>query len=84
VAAIAGLADVDAITLSVTQVHGVSISAVEAALAIFVAASANSLTKTGIAFIAGTRDFGLRYGAATAVALAVAAAVLFAEVGLAV
>ena len=57
VAAIAGLADVDAITLSITQVHGAAITAVEAAVAIFVAAVANSLTKTGIAFFAGTPRF---------------------------
>ena len=83
-AAVAGLADVDAITLSVTQVHAASITAVEAAAAIFVAALANSLTKTGIAFFAGTPGFGLRYGAVTLAAVLIAAAVLFAEVGLAV
>ncbi len=83
-AAFAGLADVDAITLSITQVHGASITTVEAAIAIFVAATANSLTKTGIAAYAGTPRFGLRYGAATLAALLAAAAVLFVEIGLSV
>ncbi len=81
-AAIAGLADVDAITLSITQVHGASITAVEAALAIFVAAVANSITKTAIAFTAGTRGFGLQYGGGTLAALLVAAVVLFAQAAL--
>ena len=79
VAAIAGLADVDAITLSVTQVQGASITGLEAAIAIFVAAVANSVTKTGIAFYAGTAAFGLRYGAITLAAVAAAAAILFGQ-----
>ncbi len=84
VAAIAGLADVDAITLSVTQMPGAAITGAEAAIAVFVAAVANSLTKTGIAFTAGTAGFGLRYGAVTLVAVLAAAALLFAEIALAV
>ncbi len=83
VAAFAGLADVDAITLSITQVKGASVTAVEAAVAIFVAAVANSVTKTAIAFYAGTAGFGLRYGAVTLAAVLAAAAVLFAQIGLA-
>ena len=81
-AAVAGLADVDAITLSVTQVQGASITAAEAAAAIFVAALANSVTKAGIAFFAGTRRFGLLYGAVTLAAVAAAAAMLFARIAL--
>jgi uncharacterized membrane protein (DUF4010 family) len=81
-AAFAGLADVDAITLSITQVKGASITGVEAAVAIFAAAVANSVTKTGIAIYAGTLAFGLRYGAVTLVAVLAAAAVLFAQVAL--
>lgn len=79
-AAIAGLADVDAITLSITQVQGAAITSAEAAIAIFAAALANSLTKTGIAVYAGTLAFGLRYGAVTLAALLAAAAVLFAQI----
>ena len=81
-AAFAGLADVDAITLSITQVKGASITGTEAAVAIFAAAVANSVTKTGIAIYAGTLAFGLRYGAVTLVAVLAAAAVLFAQVAL--
>ena len=81
-AAVAGLADVDAITLSVTQVQDASITAAEAAIAIFVAALANSVTKAGIAFFAGTPRFGLLYGAVTLAAVAAAAAVLFAQIAL--
>ncbi len=81
-AAVAGLADVDAITLSITQVHGAAITGAEAAIAIFVAALANSVTKTGIAFVAGTPRFGVSYGAVTLAAVVVAAAILVAEITL--
>ena len=81
-AAVAGLADVDAITLSITQVHGAAITPVEAAVAIFVAALANSVTKTGIAVTAGTPRFGLSYGLVTLAAVLAAAIVLFAQVAL--
>jgi uncharacterized membrane protein (DUF4010 family) len=79
VAAVAGLADVDAITLSVTQMQGASITGFEAAAAILVAAVANSVTKTGIAFYAGTWRFGLGYGTATVLAILTAVAVLAVE-----
>jgi uncharacterized membrane protein (DUF4010 family) len=82
-AAFAGLADVDAITLSITQVQGAAITSAEAAVAIFVAALANSVTKTGIAAYAGTPAFGLRYGAITLAAMLAAAAVLFGQIALA-
>ncbi len=78
-AAIAGLADVDAITLSMTQVGSATISNADAAVAVLVAALANSVTKTGIAFYAGTRTFGVSYGGATLLALAGAGAVMFAQ-----
>ncbi len=76
VAAVAGLADVDAITLSMTQSQ---ITAGDAALAIFVAAVANSLSKSGIAFVVGGRTFGPRYAAITGLALAAGAAVLLVQ-----
>ena len=68
-AGVAGLADVDAITLSMTQAGGGGISASEAALAIFVATVANSLSKSAIGAVAGGTGFGLRYAAVTAAAL---------------
>jgi uncharacterized membrane protein (DUF4010 family) len=68
-AGVAGLADVDAITLSMTQAGGGGISAAEAAVAIFVATVANSLSKSVIATVAGGPGFGLRYAAVTVAAL---------------
>jgi len=80
-AAVAGLADVDAITLSITQVHGAALTGLDAAAAILAAALANSLTKTVIAFTAGTRRFGLLYGSFTLLAVLAAAAVLAVHAG---
>jgi uncharacterized membrane protein (DUF4010 family) len=58
-AAVAGIADVDAITLSMTDL-GRSSAAV-AALSILVAVAANSLAKSSLALVAGGRRFGLAY-----------------------
>jgi uncharacterized membrane protein (DUF4010 family) len=76
-AAVAGLADVDAITLSLTQLATASSLSVTA-IAIFAAAVANSVSKSVIATVAGGPAFGWRYAAATLLALGVAAAFLFA------
>jgi uncharacterized membrane protein (DUF4010 family) len=81
-AAAAGLADVDAITLSVTQLHKGSVAVFEAELAILVAVVANSLSKSGIALVIGGTQFGLRYGGASLLALAAAAAVAIATLSL--
>lgn len=81
VAAIAGLADVDAITLSMTRLAS-SPDAGVAAIAILVAAATNSLAKSVMAITVGGRRFGLGYAAATAAALAAGgvAAILFGAV----
>ena len=68
-AAIAGTADVDAITLSMIEVAGRSISAGVAALSILVAVTANSLSKSVLAIIAGARRFGLAYLAVSLAAI---------------
>lgn len=81
-AAATGLADVDAITLSVTQLPAGSISTSDAELAILVAVAANSLSKSGIALAIGGPRFGLRYGGATLAALAVGAVIAAAAVSL--
>lgn len=60
-AAIAGVADVDAITLSMTEVAGRSIGAGPASLSILTAVAANSLSKSVIAMMVGDRRFGLGY-----------------------
>jgi uncharacterized membrane protein (DUF4010 family) len=55
-AAISGIADVDALTLSMARLSGVQVSATEAATAILVAASVNTVSKATIAgFVGGTR-----------------------------
>lgn len=74
-AAVAGLADVDAITLSMTQSNEAASGT--AVLAILVAVAANSLSKSVLAIAIGGRRFGLAYFGVTAAALA-AAAVVFA------
>jgi len=78
-AAVAGLSDVDAITLSMTNVAGASVSMEAAATAILVAVGANSLSKSALAIVTGGRWFGLVYlvvSVASLVAGALAAFVL--------
>jgi uncharacterized membrane protein (DUF4010 family) len=67
-AAVAGLSDVDAVTLSMTRVadHSVSLSA--AGAAILTAVTANSLSKSVLAITAGGVAFGRRYTVVTALA----------------
>ena len=55
-AAISGIADVDALTLSMARLSGVEVAAADAATAILVAASVNTASKAMIAaFVGGTR-----------------------------
>jgi uncharacterized membrane protein (DUF4010 family) len=55
-AAISGIADVDALTLSMARLSGVQVAAADAATAILVAASVNTASKAMIAaFVGGTR-----------------------------
>jgi uncharacterized membrane protein (DUF4010 family) len=74
-AAVAGIGDVDAITLSMTRLAGASITPGTAALAILVAVTANSLSKSVLAVVAGGRSFGRRYLAVSLLALLVGAAI---------
>jgi uncharacterized membrane protein (DUF4010 family) len=76
-AAASGLADVDAITLSVTeQVSGGELAREVGAVSITIAVVSNSVVKTGIAFYSGGlrfgRTIGLVLGLATGVGLALA------------
>jgi uncharacterized membrane protein (DUF4010 family) len=60
VAAASGIADVDAITLTVTRsVRLGELGVGVAALAVTVAVMSNTLVKAGIAVVAGGRDFGM-------------------------
>lgn len=79
-AAIAGLADVDAITISLAKLtQGVVEAAVTnpEVVGIFIALIANAVAKTGIAWVMGTRALALRTGAVYAIAT-VAGAIGFA------
>ncbi len=60
-AAIAGVADVDAITLSMTEVACRSIAPGIAALSVLIAVATNSLSKSFLAIVVGGRDFGIPY-----------------------
>ena len=71
-AAIAGLADVDAITLSMTRLAGGPDAGV-AAIAVLVAVTANSASKSVLALTVGGRRFGLAYAGITAAAVAAGA-----------
>ncbi len=59
-AAASGIADVDAITLSIARMDPQHLAANTAAAAILLAAVVNSLIKTGIAFFIGRRQLGWR------------------------
>jgi uncharacterized membrane protein (DUF4010 family) len=57
---IAGLADVDAITLSMATLAGSSIATEVAVASITLATIMNTIVKLSIAYILGTKDFGMR------------------------
>jgi uncharacterized membrane protein (DUF4010 family) len=77
VAAVSGLADVDALTLSMTRLSPASVPAATAALAIAIAAGVNTVVKAAMATTVGTARMGAIMGAVSAVALAAAAASFF-------
>jgi uncharacterized membrane protein (DUF4010 family) len=68
-AILAGLTDVDAITLSLSDLHRSGMNTSVAALGITLAAITNTLVKAGIAVIAGGRPLGARVGASFGVVL---------------
>jgi uncharacterized membrane protein (DUF4010 family) len=78
IAAIAGLADVDAITLSMTGLAGGPDAGI-AGISILVAVAAHSLAKSAMALAVGGARFGITYAGATAAAIGAGAlvAVLF-------
>lgn len=69
-AAASGIADVDAITLSLAGMAGDSLAVRSAALAILVAAFVNTAVKGGLALGIGGRALGLRVGTALAIVVA--------------
>lgn len=77
-AAISGLADVAAITLSYGEKAGGGMSYAQAAWGIVIAVSVNNLVKTGIGWSVGGRAMGLRMAAGMLLSIvAAAAAMLF-------
>ncbi|MBO9122532.1 MULTISPECIES: MgtC/SapB family protein [unclassified Rhizobium] len=69
VAAISGLVDVDAITLSTVRLVGSAISATTAADVTLIAVFVNMVTKVALAFTAGRREYAVTLGLASAVAI---------------
>jgi uncharacterized membrane protein (DUF4010 family) len=72
VAALAGMTDVDAITLSMATFARNGGAAPTAVTAIMLAAISNTLVKTGLAFFLGSAAFRLRVGGAALVVVAAA------------
>jgi uncharacterized membrane protein (DUF4010 family) len=74
-AAASGLADVDAISLSMARFGGASVSLGGAAIAVAIAAFANTLVKAGLAFAIGRRGMAWRLAAVLATSVLAAAAI---------
>lgn len=73
VAAVAGLADADAVTLTAARMSAQGLDLGLAAYAVVLAAGVDCLSKTGIALFVGGWRFGLAFGGGTLVAVATAA-----------
>jgi uncharacterized membrane protein (DUF4010 family) len=72
-AAVSGIADVDALTLSMARFAGGQVGLHEASTAILIAASVNTASKTAIAAGVGGRSLGLLVSGLSAAAIAVSA-----------
>lgn len=75
-AAASGIADVDAITLSLARMGGEDLTATTAVLGVVIAASVNSLVKAGMAGVIGGRKLGLAAGLPLGFAVAAGLAVV--------
>ncbi|WP_020041520.1 MgtC/SapB family protein [Salipiger mucosus] len=76
-AALSGVTDVDALTISVSRLVGTDLVAARGVTAIFIAVSVNTVVKGGISLIAGNAALGLRVLPVYAVAIAAGGASLF-------
>lgn len=76
-AALSGMTDVDALTISVARLVGQDLSAAHGAMAIFIAASVNTVVKAGIALVAGGSRLGYRVIAVYVAVILVGAASLW-------
>lgn len=74
-AATSGIADVDAITLSLTRMSQDSIALQTAVIGIVIAAATNNLVKSGIAGVIGRRELGVRVAGPMILSLATGLAV---------
>jgi uncharacterized membrane protein (DUF4010 family) len=75
---VGGIADVDAVTLSMTELHRQGLAAGTATTGITLAAVMNTVIKAGIATTLGGRALGLRIGVIFAIVLACGGAALYA------
>lgn len=80
-AALSGVTDVDAITISVARLAGDDLAVNAAAVAIFIAAAVNTAVKAGIAIGMGGKAMGLRVGSLYAVVVTVGVAALWFAAG---
>lgn len=80
-AALSGVTDVDAITISVSRLAGGDLAVNAAATAIFIAAAVNTAVKAAIAIGMGGKAMGLRVAIVYAVVLAAGIAALWFTVG---
>ncbi|CAH0289176.1 DUF4010 domain-containing protein [Roseomonas sp. CECT 9278] len=78
IAAVTGLTDVDAITLSVPALVPATITAAVAAQAVAVAVATNILAKAGYALALGSARFGVLFGLGSAAGLGAGAAIMVA------
>jgi len=69
-AALSGVTDVDALTISVSRLVGEDFAPANGATAILIAASVNTVVKGGISLVAGNRPLGLRVIAVYATVIA--------------
>lgn len=80
-AALSGVTDVDAITISVARLVGDDLAENAAATAIFIAAAVNTVVKAAISIGIGGKAMGLRVGFVYAVVLAAGIAALWFVIG---
>lgn len=76
-AALSGVTDVDALTISVSRLVGEDLSPVTGTIAIFIAATVNTVVKGGISFVAGDARLGLQVSAVYAAVIVAGGASLW-------
>jgi uncharacterized membrane protein (DUF4010 family) len=76
-AALSGVADVDAITLAMARQGGNEIGLDGAAVAVMLAVTSNTIAKSVMGWVIGGAPMGLRLACASIVALAAGASALF-------